>query len=370
MRTKSLRWIMPVALSGGLLLTGANFSGHGWVSGKLQAMGKDHVRIKLDGHVYIVPKALAKVLANVKKGLAHVMLNIDKEGHVIAIRRPDAVSGSVSAVSSTSITVAGTTYAITPQTSVSYGPFTLNSSEIPVGSTITMQLNGNTVTRIFLKTDASLPAGRELQGAITALGTNTITVDGYTLTVAPSVAVRGTVVTSWSQLTAGTQVSLYLTASGQVEVIRVKHPEHVAGTVSATSASSLTVAGTTYPYAANVRVRYHSYVLTASQIPVGSTAVAHLNNNGQVSLVWLKSDANLPASSHLSGTISAVSPSSISLQGYSLSFASPFDLQFKDATSLNMSVVAGDQARVSLNSHGQIQQLEILADGAAASSGS
>ncbi len=369
MRTKALHWIMPIALSGGLLLTGADFSAHGWVGGKFQTMGKDHARIRLDGRVYVVPKALAQVLAKVK-GLAHIMLKIDKDGHVIAIRRPNLVSGSVSAVSATSITVGGTTYSTTPQTAVRYGPFSLNLSAIPVGSTATLQLHDGTVARIFLKTDANLPPEREVQGTITALGTNTITVDGYALTVASSVVVRGDAVTSWSQLPTGTQVSLNLNASGQVTVIRVKHPTHVSGTVSAISPTGLTIGSTTYAYATSVRVRYHGYVLTTSDIPVGSTLVAHLNASGQIDAVLLKSDSGLPASHHLTGTISAVSPSTISLNGYSLTLASQFELEFKDATSLTTSVAPGEQARVSLNSHGQIQALEILMGSATANSGS
>ncbi len=277
----------------------------------------------------------------------------------------NVTTGTVTAITPTTITLGGTTYTLDSQVDIRFGPFDLTTTGVPLNSTVSLRLDksGN-VSAIWLHSDANLPDRPFVVGTISALGTSTITVDGYTLPVASHVMIREegqAQPVTLSSLAVNEQVMLHLNRSGEVTFIAVRNAESdgnkISGTISADTSTSVTINGTTYPYASNVRIQYHDYSLTAAQVPAGSNASLKLNSSGQVTGMALMSDANLPAMPVVSGTISALTSTSVTIGSYTLSLAPQMTVVYAGATSLTNSVTTGETASVHLNSSGQIDRL-------------
>ena len=274
-------------------------------------------------------------------------------------------TGTVTAITPTTITLGSTTYTLDGKADIRFGPFVLTTASVPMNTTVSVRLDksGN-VAAVWLHADANLPHRPFVKGTISAIGNSTITVDGYTLPVASNVMIREegqAQPLSLSSLAVNDRVMLHMDRSGTVTFIAVRKTEadagKISGSISADTSTSVTVNGTTYPYASNVRIQYHDYSLTAAQVPTGGNASLKLNSSGQVVEMNLQSDANLPAMPIVTGTISAVSSNSLTIGSYTLSLAPQMTIVYAGATSLTNSVTTGETAAVHLNSSGQVDRL-------------
>lgn len=149
-----------------------------------------------------------------------------------------------------------------------------------------------------------------------------------------------------------------------VGVSRVWAKQDVAsGPVTAISATNITLGTTTYALVSGAPIHYGRYLLTTAMVPLNTTATVELNSAGEVEAVWLASDANLPRNSHISGTITAVSSTAISLDGYTLSIA-PNVVVRADGQNVSYTDVAINQkAMVQLNSQGEVDLIRLAGQG-------
>lgn len=157
-------------------------------------------------------------------------------------------------------------------------------------------------------------------------------------------------------MTANQKAVVFLDQEGTVDLIRLQNEGRVQGTVTADSSSSITIGSTTYPYAADVIIRYHQYVLTPTQVPTGSMATVKLNALRQAQEVVLRSDANLPQKHEISGTISMVSGNTMTISGYTLTMAPTFSVTYENVTSLVDAVTPGETASAWIDGSGQVSR--------------
>lgn len=141
-----------------------------------------------------------------------------------AIPKGESARGTITAVSSTSITVGPYTLALSSSTTVKYHDFWLSVSQVPAGVQAKVKVGKDlSVTQIKLMSDPNLPNSKSLRGTVSALGTGTITVSGYTLTLDPSAVAdyKGNSL-PLSSVQVGWDVKLHLSTSGTVVEIQVK----------------------------------------------------------------------------------------------------------------------------------------------------
>lgn len=369
------QFALPAALAAAAALVGAAGTafaagqGHHTVSGKVQSVSQVKGRVKIDGHAFsIAPDLLGPMTA--LNGHSHVTLKV-ADGKIVGILRPsdgaNLNAGTVTAITSTTITIGTTTYTLDANAAIRYHDFQLVWSQVPVGSpaTVALDSSGN-VSSVWLQADANLPTGSVVSGTVTQVSTSSITIGGYTLAVSSNVVVKsGDQTVSYSTVLPNATAVVHLDNTGTVDVIELgpieDHGDHgtVRGTVSQDTASSITIGGTTYQYASNVNIRYDHYTLTPTQIPIGSTAALRLNSAGQVTEVKLSQDANLPHEQHVTGTVSAVSGTSITIGTYNLSLAPSIDVTYYGAAGLTNTVTTGETASARLNGSGQVSVLDI-----------
>lgn len=328
---------------------------------------RDHV--KINGHLYAALPRVAREMNHWSQG-TRVRVKIDARGRIVAVqkaqdRQTSRVTGTITAVSTNTITVGSTVYPMASNISVRFGPFTLSAQSIPVNSTATLRLNSSgEVTAIWLRSDSNLPRRPMLMGKISAVSTSTITIDGYTLPVTSSTTVKADGQTvPFTDVAANQRALVRLDRSGTVAEILLLNEGTVRGTVTADSASSVTVGGTTYPYANDVNIRYRQYILTPSQLPSGATVVIHLNAMGQAAGVNVLSGVNLPANGQITGSVGSVSANSITINSDTLPLASTLTVTYEGTTSLSNSVTAGETARAWLNHQGQVSHLLVAVTG-------
>lgn len=299
---------------------------------------------------------------------AKTKMKVKIEDHVMAVPMANVKLGTITAISPTSVTVNGTTYTLASNATIRYRMFLLTTGQVPPNTEAALVLNSaGDVASIWLQADANLPPAPIVHGQITTVTTDTITIDGYTLPVASNVMVDNQGQSeALSQVPVNSTATVRLNREGIVEAIWIGGPGPnrniltVSGTVSGSSATSITIGANTYTYAPGARIRYREYGnLSPLAISVGSDVVARLNSAGQVTEVRVLSDTGLPARREVSGTVSAVNGSTITVDGYTLTLAPSFDIAFLGATSLSNSVTTGEEAHARLNASGQVSRLVI-----------
>ena len=337
---------------------------HFSVVGKIQSINNAKARVKIDGHVFAVVPSVMGALHKVGD-TAQVTLHLNPQGKVIGVTRMAHIvhrpTGPVTAISSTSITVGTTVYPLMPGALIHYHDFILTTATVPLNSLAAVDLNSaGTVTAVWLSTDPNLPQSPTISGLLTAVTSTSITLNGYTLTVIPNVLVRaGNQSVPYGNVIVNDRAMVRLDQQGVVDFIQLQPQGAAQGTVTADTASTITVGTTVYSYAPTVTIRYNGYTLTPTQIPVGSLAVVQRNAMNQVTAVTLKNDANLPRAHQVSGTISTVSGNTLDLAGYTLTMAPNFNIAYDGVSSLSNSVAVGETAHASLNASGQVTQLTI-----------
>ncbi|PSR20182.1 MAG: hypothetical protein C7B45_16095 [Sulfobacillus acidophilus] len=134
------------------------------------------------------------------------------------------------------------------------------------------------------------------------------------------------------------------------------------GEITAVTATSITLGSTTYTLAANVSVHYHEYSLSVAEIPVNTKAVIFLNGSGVVTAIRLSSDPSLPAHPVLRGTITAISSSSITIDGYTLPVSANVTIKSDGQTLALSAIPANAQAIVHLNRTGTVVLILLTTD--------
>lgn len=86
--------------------------------------------------------------------------------------------------------------------------------------------------------------------------------------------------------------------------------------------TTITLGTTTYDLVSGAPIHYRGYLLAVSQVPLNTEATVALDSAGAVEAVWPTADSALPPRPVLSGTISAITGSSLTMDGYPLALAS------------------------------------------------
>ncbi len=184
--------------------------------------------------------------AEIPTGVA-AKVSLDKSGDVTrvqlladpAVPKDEAVSGTITAASSTSVTIGQYTLALSPNAVIKYHDFSLSAAQIPTGVEAKAKVGKDlTVGKIILVTDPNLPPSKELHGAVTAVGTGTISLDGYTLSVDPSAAIayQGTAYTLAS-IQSGWDVAVRLNDGGAVTDITIAQGPQQSSSQASTGSS-------------------------------------------------------------------------------------------------------------------------------------
>lgn len=215
-----------------------------------------------------------------------------------------AVVGTVAAISTSSVTVNQTSYAMAPGVTVTYHDWVLSTSAIATGMPVKLSLHGGNVTHIKILSDPNLPAGDSVTGTISSISGQTVSIAGYTLSMDPTAIVK-----------------------------------------------------------------YHDFVLSVSQVPTGVEATAHLNNQGVVVKIKLKTDPHLPSGHSLEGTLGAITANNITVGSYTLPMISGVETTW-DGQAYSASLQPGWTVRVHLNTQGQVVQVKILSGPSASNSSS
>lgn len=242
-------------------------------------------------------------IADVTTGL-QVKVGLDKQGDVQSIKitqdpnvpKGESTKGTISAISSTSITIGSYTLAISPNVEVRFHDHVLTVADVPTGVDAKVQIDQNLeVTKILLQSDPNLPNGSTASGTITAVDATSITIGSYTLTLSSS-----------------------------------------------------------------AQVQYHDYRLTVAEIPLGVEAKAKLDaQTGEVTRVKLQADPNLPSSRSLSGSVTAVGSASISLAGYTLTVDPSAQITYKGQAESLSAIQSGWTVKVHLTSQGTVDRVKI-----------
>lgn len=286
-------------------------------------------------------------------------------------QEPKAIAGTISAASATGITVGSTAYTFSSAVTVRYRDHSLTTAQIPDGvqARIFLDASGN-VDRVVLSSDPNLPSGESYSGTVQAIAQGTIQVGSYTLNLAPNVTVKYHDRTlPIADVTTGLQVKVGLDKQGNVQSIKItKDPnipkgESTKGTISAISSTSITIGSYTLALSPNVEVRFHDHVLTVGEVPTGVDAKVNLDQNLEVTKIQLQSDPNLPNGNSLSGTITAVSATSITIGSYTLTLSSSAEVQYHDYRLTVADIPLGVEAKAKLDSTtGDVTKIKLLAD--------
>jgi hypothetical protein len=331
------------------------------VHGRVQADNLWRGRVKVDGRTYGVEPYLLGVLSHLPPHV-WVSLWLNGQGRVRAIDAAGTFkSGVIAAITASAITVSGTTYPLSSQVVIEYQGYVLTPQMVPSNSPATIRITRDgAVSRVWLDADPELPARPVLQGNVTSISGTSMVLDGFTLPIASSAKVReGDHWTTLSAVHPNDRVMVRLGRTASVIEIWIRNQGVVPGVVAADTSSTVTVGTVTYPYAASVTIDYRGYRLTPTQVPVGSEAVLRLNAQGAVAWMALKTDALLPPTRDVTGTISAISGNTVTLAGYPLVMAPTYSLTFMGTSTLADSVESGETATAQLNAAGLVDHLQV-----------
>jgi len=88
----------------------------------------------------------------------------------------------------------------------------------------------------------------KVEGVITAVSADSLTVNGTVYVIPPTAAIRGSDTSvTLAEIQPGVRVKLWLNSAGTVVALKLQRPDNVTGTVQAIGATGITVNGVTYP---------------------------------------------------------------------------------------------------------------------------
>ncbi|MEP7273086.1 MAG: DUF5666 domain-containing protein, partial [Acidobacteriota bacterium] len=214
----------------------------------------------------------------------------------------------VTAISSTSITIGGVTYAIAPGTTLS------GANLVTAGVNACLSATLNASGQIIVPSSITVQAGTTVNvcGVVTAISSTSITINGVTYAIFP-----GTVINGANLVTVGVNACLSATinATGQIIVpssitVQAGTTVNVCGVVTAISSTSITIGGVTYVIAPGNSITGANLVTAG----VNACLSATLNASGQIVLpssITVQGSATI----NICGVVTAISSTSITING-------------------------------------------------------
>lgn len=202
-------------------------------------------------------------------------------------------------------------------------------------------------------------------GTVSAISASSITVDQKSYPLSTGVAVTyHDWVLSPSSVSAGFAVKLSIKGGSVTHIKILKDPnlppgDSVSGTISRIDSQNVSIGGYTLPVDSSVKVGYHDYNLTLSQVPSGVEAVVHLDSHGTVVKITLKTDPNLPPGDTVEGSVGSMASGQITVGSYTLPLSAGVVPIWKDQPYTG-SLQPGWTVRVKLDSQGQVVKIKIL----------
>ena len=211
------------------------------------------------------------------------------------------------------------------------------------------------------------PNGESYVGSISAVSGTSITIGQYTLTFAANVRVSyGDRQLTTAEIPTGVNAKVSLDQSGNVTKVKlladpnVPKGESVHGTITAASATSITIGQYTLALAPDAVVKYHDFRLVAAAIPTGVDATAKIGKDLAVDKLILATDPNLPPSDELHGAVTAVGSGTLSLDGYTLNVDPQAEIAYQGTAYTLASIQSGWDVSVHLDAGGNVVQIKIL----------
>lgn len=276
----------------------------------------------------------------------------------------ESVSGTVTAISPSTIAVASQTLPLASGVSVHYQDKTIALSQLATGAMVKLSLTSGVVTAIEVASDPGLPPGNSVTGQITAVSPTTVTLGGYVLTLASSLQVNfHDFQLTQAALAAGEMAKAQLDSSGHVSQVKLETDPSLPasssyqGTIKNVSLSSITVGPYTFAVSGVGQVSYGDFQLPYSVLTSGVSVKVSLNQSGAVTKIKIESDSALPNSQTVQGPIQSITASTIMVDRYSLTLASPV-VQFGDKT-YSGSLQPGWVVKLKLNQQAQVSQIDI-----------
>lgn len=317
--------------------------------------------------------ATAKVIINSSGQVTKIHLLSDP-----SIPRGEWVSGTIGAVSATTIQIGSYTLALAANVQVKYHDHQLTVAQVPVGAQAKVSVNRTgQVTKIELRSDPALPAGESTTGTIQQVTTSTIQVGKYVLPLAASVSVsyRDYHLTL-AEVPVGATAKVKINRAGDVTKIKLRTdpalPDHgtFTGTITGITGTTLQVGSYDLTLASRVKVKYGPFdQLTIQDVPMQVTARIHINSQLQVTKIKLQSDPSLPSSRTLVGTLSAISATSLTIDGYTLPIEASVQIPSYHGQTYSLAQLqSGWTVKVKINGQGTVRKIDVRSGPAVSSS--
>ncbi len=126
------------------------------------------------------------------------------------------------------------------------------------------------------------------------------------------------------------------------------------------SGQAIQIRSYTLALSPQVNVSYHDWRLNPAQIPAGARAKVHLTQRALVNQINLFTDAALPPHPTLTGTVSSVYQSGLTVDGYTLRYASsPVRVMNRGHRLSVRAIAVGQRVKVQLNRWQRIDWVKI-----------
>lgn len=232
------------------------------------------------------------------------------------------------------------------------------------------------VTSLNLFSDANLPKGRSVSGKIEAVVAGaSVQIGKYTLALASGAtfAYHGRTIAAASVPTGVGARALLNPQAEATRILLMSDPNMpkgnaVTGSITAVSATSITIGKYTLALAPNASVTYHSFSVPVANVPTGVKAHAVLNRQAAVVRLVLFTDSSLPVSRTVTGTVTSISATSITVNGFDLTFAQSAAATYQGQSVALSAIQAGWTAQIQLNSAGDVTTITVLSEAASGSS--
>lgn len=212
-------------------------------------------------------------------------------------------------------------------------------------------------------------ATQRVAGTVTGITATQIVINGTTYALAASVQVNyhDHQLTA-SQIPLNAVVFASLNGLGQVTKITLQTDpampsgESVTGVITSITATSIQIGSYTLTVDPSASVNFHDRQLTLAQVPTGAQAKVSLDAAGLVTKIHLLTDPTMPRGESTTGVIQQVTATDLQIGTYTLAFASTVSVTFHDHRLTAAQIPVGVEAKVDVNSQGQVTKVRLLAD--------
>jgi cell envelope opacity-associated protein A len=308
---------------------------------------------------------MAVLLQNAESARAGVQLSPSAQlvtGRIVAVG-----SGSV-----TLVTGCGTVNVpLEANATVYQGGQSASLSALAPGQVVLIGLNAGQGFFVDVLSSPAAPLPQPLAtGLVVAVSPTSLTLQEAnqtsTFPVAAGVAVSGQV-SSLAAVEPGDVVAVELNAQGQVTAIAVTavgQSSTVSGTVTAVAANSISLTeadGTSASFTLATNVSVSGDVTSLSALASGDSVTLTLDAQQQVTAISVTA---VPQTSTVSGTVGAISSTQVSVteaDGTGVTFDLASSVGVSGLASSLSAVVPGDQVTLTLNTQGQVTEIDVTA---------